>query len=283
MDVDIVRSAKKLFGQMFIATILIVVGSFLYYKVSPDRFVGLVEFSVFHSQYWFAGYYLSIVFAGSLCLNKFLREANQYSVLVLLTISFTIASSSWTGVFFNILGNGIKYVAIGVFLYAFGAYMNRFGICIPVIFSLIIIVLCYCIVYLSYYNTVAYEIELFLPSEGSSFVQPFLYFNDWSIITVLIAINVFSLCLRIHLQSISIINWAGKAVFMVYLIHGNSFVSMIWRENDWMSLLNESPLLCFIQIQKYACVTFLIGFIAFALYATAARFFEKVSLNPSGK
>ena len=90
-----------------------------------------------------------------------------------------------------------------------------------------------------------FELMLMYPSIMIPITHPNLYaFNsamlqEYSVLTVLVAITIFNIFLNINLGRVKIINWIAASTFAVYLIHDNSLVrSVLWGYVDNSKIKN---------------------------------------------
>lgn len=62
---------------------------------------------------------------------------------------------------------------------------------------------------------------------------------------------------------------------MIYLIHDNNFVRSVWKTQDWITLLYNSPSRFVVKMIVYTLIVFLIGVLAYIIYNFIIKIFEK--------
>lgn len=270
-DVDIVKVSKKLLLQQGFAAVVLVISSFLLFKVVQPSFkVTMLEINTFNGMSWFAGYYFLIILIAFLGLNKFLEGTSKENYIKFLMITFTVSQLDWIGAILDRFSKGLLTVVTGVFVYSLGGYIRKYDVFSNIksyVFGVVIIV-ANLFVCLSGYNADQNAIGDF---GTGMFIQEIPDYADNHIVPILIGISLFELFRRISIDQNRIINFLGGATFMAYLIHDNDFVYSIWRSKDWITLIYNSPARYIVEHVIYALCTFAIGVIIYALYLLVCR------------
>ena len=260
---------KKVFGQMAFASVVLVIGSFLYHYFWPNNVVYLQHINMFNDSWWYVGYYIGIVIIAELFLNQYLMTADKKRYAVILAISFSIASQGWLGGIFTTLASDLRVVSIGVFLFTFGAYIRQYDPFreVPRVVFLFIITFVYILVWISCLNTNAWSIQDYIINgKTDNYSQILTAYADYQIVPVVIALSIFEIVKRINIPNNKIINYLGSASFMVFLIHGTDFGYYIIRQNDWLYCLHCSVWLFWKEIVFYTFVIYAIGVLSYMSY-----------------
>ena len=86
---------------------------------------------------------------------------------------------------------------------------------------------------------------------------------------------MFELFRRISIPQNMIINYLGRAIFMVYLLHDNNFVYSIWHSKDWITLMYESPYIYIVEHAIYTFTTFAVGVVIYTVYVLTCKLCSK--------
>ena len=186
-----------------------------------------------------------------------------------LAVCYAIANVGWLGGIFSSLAGDLRIVVTGVFLYSLGWYIRQydpFGR-IPVFAIIGLIIFIYITIWVSYYNTTMYNIETYIVNES---VDPFAQapggYADYSIIPVTLGICLFEIARRIKMPNSRIINYLSAASFMVYLLHDDNFMYMVWRERDWMYMLYYEPKIFCMKLVKWTVAVYMVGVLVYSSY-----------------
>ena len=117
-----------------------------------------------------------------------------------------------------------------------------------------------------YSLTVTKILEYISKGSTKAFSPAIPNYGNWGLITVVSAICLFELFRRVKLPYNKIINYFGKATFMVYLIHENVFFNSLWNKRNWLETLADSPLWFTFHLLKWGAFSFMAGVLACALY-----------------
>ena len=126
---------------------------------------------------------------------------------------------------------------------------------------ILIWVVIYGLIYLSYYNTAHMAIETYVLSNSSNgFIQVLLTsFYDFSMVTIVLGVSMFELFKRISVPCSRIINYLGSATFTVYLLHDNKFFYSLWNKKDWITLLYNNPFEFVLKLLLWGVAVFAVG------------------------
>jgi uncharacterized membrane protein YcfT len=100
-------------------------------------------------------------------------------------------------------------------------------------------------------------------------------YDNTSVVIILIAICLFELFRRISLPEIRLINYLGKATFMIYLLHDNNLFYGLWNHRNWIATLAESSGMFIFHLLKWASFTFLLGVLAYGVYNLALNLLQQ--------
>ncbi|WP_044914226.1 acyltransferase family protein [Butyrivibrio sp. WCE2006] len=275
-NVNMVKISKKLLSQLAFASVALIGGSFLWYrltKLEVGRYVGLADISNFNTMSWYVGYYFMIILIGKLFLNSWLSKLDfkQYSEFLL--IIFAMVEFGWTGALLDGLIPGLRTLGTGIFLYSFSGYIKKYDplrrIKLPfiVLGGLFVI----CLICLSAYNVRSLSMENFEKFGGKIYIQVVTEYSNWHVLVIISGIMLFELFRRMKTFSSRIINFLGSSTFMIYLIHDNGVFYSLWEKTDWIYYWYNSTATFVINILKYAGLTFLIGVVAYIIYSCIDR------------
>lgn len=174
----------------------------------------------------------------------------------------------FSGTMVNSLASGLRTLCIGIFLYAFGGYCRLYEPLKRLRSSFLLLVLAGCFMFslISGYNTLKQGIENYFIKGGTLKQAVPDALENYFLIAVVLGITVFELFRRLKLPSLKIVNYLGKATFMVYLIHDNKLFYSLWNLKNWAALLYEKPLKFLLWLCFYAVSTFFIGVIFYGIY-----------------
>lgn len=213
-NINLGAISKKLLLQVGFAVLLRILVPLIYYKISSPAKTALLNLgnvNEFNSLWWFPGYYLLVVVVGRLFLNEYLNKIERASYRNLLLVVFAIFSLCWPGGILNSLADGLRTLALGVFLYALGGYIKLYNpferIRGGALFLVILVT--YNLIYLSYYGVVQTGIHSYLSgNQAADFIQPLYYVDNFSLVVVVLAVVLFELFRRIKISS-RIVNFIG--------------------------------------------------------------------------
>ena len=283
-NIDIGNISKKLLLQVGFASMFLTIASTIYYFINkPHNNIAIstrliTEFNILH---WFVGYYFLLVVMAKLFLNNILEKLDEKKYRNVLLTIFAIISFGWSGVMLESLASGLRTLVCGVFLYAFGGYLKRYNpfakIKIWTLFVTIVII--YFLIYISYYNVVYNDIHSYLikatRNPSGVFFQPIIRFQNYDIISVIIAVVLFELFIRIRIPNNKFINFISSGTLMIYLLHDNDFMKSIWRESDWIDILKDNQLFYCLKLLIYTGLVFSIGIIAYMGFIALGKFCVK--------
>ena len=269
------KTIIQLVSQMAYAAGIIAIASLVYYKIKRNTGVRvvLVSSSIFNSEWWFIGYYIMVVCIG-LLMHKALENRDKVVYECIMLILFAAGSLSWPGGILENIGSGLRTLPIGVFSFLLGGYIKKYNPLkrIKSIHLIAITTILYGFVFLSYYNTTKTNTQKYISSSGDTlFIQNATDYPRYSFIPLVLGIIIFTLFLRLKLPYIKCINGLSRSTFMVYLIHENSFVRQIYREIDWITILNNNLALFLLYLILFSAMIFIIGAICYLLFIVLSR------------
>lgn len=217
--------AYKLLSQLLLATmLLIIVPNFVVDNQNYHYY--LYSINIFNNSSWFVGYYFLVVLIGSLFLNKYLQSLDNKKYISLLMTLFAIVSFTWSRSLLNDLASGLNTLVVGVFMYSLGGYLKKytpFGN-IKTIPLFVLLFLTNSLIWISQYNNMENNIdECFRNGASTTFTHSFIYFDNHSLIVIMLAVIIFELFRRIPTFKSKIINYISASTFMAYLLHDNTF------------------------------------------------------------
>lgn len=278
-NIDIVKISKKLLCQLGFASVILTISSTVCFRMGGgNTFLNLLNIQIFNSMSWFAGYYYLVILIAVLFLNSFLERIDNKGYISFLAVSFAITQFSCTGDLADGLIPNLRILLTGIFLYAFGGYLRRYDplnkLRTYVIF--LVIITTYFFVALSAYNNTENKIESYIRNGTEDvFIQNISGFANYSIIVIIIGVCLFEIFRRIQIPHNKLLNYFGKATFMVYLLHDNGFFYSIWDTQDWITLLYNYPYRFIVKLFIWSCCVFACGVITYTFYIILSKLFYK--------
>jgi len=274
-NVDLGKIAKKLLGQtVFAAAVLLLESSIVYQftRASVSRFLALSDVSFLsnvNDMSWFVGYYFLIVLLGKLYLNGTLCRLSQEQYRNCLLVGLAIITFTWSGVFFDEFIHGARILLAGIWLYSLGGYMSLYHPFqkVRTIYLWLILICCGGFLVVSGYNYRGTHIEQYIMDGGTGeFSQVIAEFQNFSFIVLVTSVLICELFLRLKMKYHAWINTLAKSVFMVYLIHDNTFFYRVWNLTDWIPLLHNHTFQFVMMILLWAVGVYVIGTVIYGLY-----------------
>ena len=273
-NIDLGKTAKKLLSQLAFATVVLVIASNIYFHLNGQNPVNMICINDFNGLSWFVGYYFAIVVIAALFFNKYLMNLDKKGYITFLLVTFGIVQLSWLGTLTDGPTNGLRTLSTGIFLYALGGYIQIYNpfkkVRTPIILLLIAAV--YVLVFVSSYNNTQARIQYYLINGSKdTFIQSVIGYSNYNLVPIILSISIFEIFRRIHIPNSKIINFIGGSTFMIYLIHDNNFFISVWKSQDWITLLYNSPIGFVIKIICWTIVAFIIGVFAYIIYNFAVK------------
>lgn len=269
-SLNLERTGKSLLFQfIFSGTVLLIASTLIYrFFVRENTVTTLLTIENIQSFSWFVGYYFLIIIVAYLFLNKKLFCCTQGQYRVFLIVLFSVVQFKFSGTMVNSLASGLRTLCIGIFLYAFGGYCRLYEPLKRLRSSFLLLVLAGYFMFslISGYNMLKQGIENYFIKGGTLKQAVPDALENYFLIAVVLGITVFELFRRLKLPSLKIVNYLGKATFMVYLIHDNELFYSLWNLKNWAALLYEKPLKFLLWLCFYAVSTFFIGVIFYGIY-----------------
>lgn len=272
-SVDLTKISKKLIFQLAFAAIVLGAVSIYAYRNGTDFPLKPVQFGAFNWMSWYVGYFFIVMVIAKVFLNSFLAKLSAKNYVMFMAALFAIVQFSWSRGVISNLSNGLETVCIGVFLYSFGGYVRKYdpfkSVRLWVIFAAVITI--NLIVLGNFYISTANNILEFNQNGGSTFIQSIPCYENYQIIPVTLGIALFELFRRIKAPNNPAINFIGASTFMVYLIHDNRLFYEIWKTQNWLSVLHETPLYFVVKYFVWTVATFAVGVLCYCLFLLLSK------------
>ena len=266
--INITKQIKKIFSQLAFVVPIIVFVSFLFYRYHSNTFIGIQNFNILNSDYWFIGYYIGIISIAYIFLNKFLNKLKKKEYDILLAIMFSILSIAFLRNSISDISPNILTLFVGIFIYSLGGYIRLYSPfknirTIILFFIIIISIIALCI---NNYNNTLVNINIAQSNNMQGIYQSLIGYSEYSIFCLLIGISTFEIFRRIKMKNIRIINYISSSTFMIYLLHDNDFFRNVWRETNWIEVYyNNSVKFIFLYLMCLAII-FGIGILIYTIY-----------------
>ena len=273
--INLFNIAKKLLTQNLFATIALIVGSTILYKLfSSVQFV-LVTTDYFNTGSWFIGYYFLVIITASLFLNKFLNKLDKKQYISFLIILFAITQFGWVmGIVTSLAGN-LKTYILGIFLYSFGGFIKKFNPFQKIKSSLFIVVffVTYILTIISCYNFMSTRIEYYYANNATGGMTAAIpSFDNHYLVPIIIAVCIFVLFTRLKIRNNKIINYIGGSTLMIYIMHDNDFIYSLWNTTPWVRLLHSNIGLFFYRYIIWMLLVFYAGLLLYILYNIVSKY-----------
>ncbi len=271
--IDIIKQIKKLFSQLIFVVPIIVLGSFLYYKIHSNTFTGIQTFEIFNSDFWFIGLYIGIIVIAHLFLNSFLNKLSKKEYISFLLIMFSIISIEFLRIIISDISIYLLTLLAGIFVYSLGGYIrlyNPFKNIRTIIIVLIIIISIFAIC-INNYNNAIVNINSAIEKNAEGMYHSLMAYTEFNVFCILIGVSLFELFSRIKMPSIKVINYVSSATFIIYLIHDNNFFRSIWKETNWIAICYNDYFKFILLYIKWICLIFVLGIILYTLYCLLLR------------
>lgn len=268
--INLIKIAKKLLSQHIFAAIVLVLGSTYCFEKSVDTIITTIDINYMNqSMAWFVGYYFLLIVIADLFLNRFLEKLGQTNYLKLLLVIFALTQFEWAAGLIGSIASGLKTLTAGIFLYSLGGYIRKydpFERCRS-FFIILLIIFCNLLVYISFYNLTANNVQEYLLTDMSKpYIQVMPKFADSYLIPMVLGICIFELFRRLPPVSSKIINFIASSTFMIYLLHDNKFFYSLWDAVDWITLLSNSNAAFLFTFFKWILMVFVFGFVVYCLF-----------------
>lgn len=277
--IDLGKISYKLLTQLAFVTVVMMIVSLIVNRFVSNATVTILGISLFNKSSWYIGYYFAVVLIAVLFLNNTLAGLDAKRYLTFCVAGLAFASFYWTSSLANALVYTLTDLIAGVSMYALGGYIRRYdpfkNVRTYVFF--VVIFLMYGLIALSYYGSVQMEIQNYAATKSvGGIAQSIAIYDRSSIMTIVISIPVFELFRRIKMPKSGLVNFLGASTLTVYLVHDNAFFYSLWRMQDWVTMLHDTPALFAAQLCKWTLITFLSGVAVYALYLVSARGAKKL-------
>lgn len=278
-NIDIYKVSKNLLFQIGYAAIVLVIVSNVYALIFNNKLkYKLMTISSFNDDWWFIGYYLLIIIIAKLFLNNFLAKKSQRQYYTFILVLFALTQLQWPGNILDNIGNGIRSIVVGVFLFALGGYIHKYNpfkkIRLWVIVSIIVVT--YAMRFISNYNLTMNNITAFISKNSTgNFIQQVQFSSRYEVTAIILAICIFEIFRRIKLPNNRIINYLGKSSLIVYMIHENPLFISLYAYCDWMPALEKGLFSFCIKWFSWAIFAFVVGIIAYTIYVLIIKFASK--------
>lgn len=276
-EIDLIKISKKLLCQTGFITICVIIASFILSFINKDNYVYLSDTNTFNTEFWYIGYYYTIVVIAKLYLNDKLEKLSNKQYLTFLIVCFCLAQFQWSGVLLESLASGVRVLLTGVFLFSLGGYLRKYNpfekIKNSILFLSIIAI--YIIDYISYYNKVVSNVSYFTKYGGAMPAHTLNVYTSYNPIILILAISLFEIFKRINIKENSLINFLGKSTFIVYLFHSNKFIYSLVGTIEWAKILFNNPVYYLVLFIGIGLAEFAFGVIVYIIYFYLGRFINK--------
>lgn len=281
-EIRLIPIAKKLLLEQGYAAVLLLITSLLVFRRNPDNYTTLTEINLFNSMSWYVGYYFLVMLLARLCLNRYLEKLERKQYRLFLFALLCMTQFKWIIKLLNGVTGNLVILVTGVFLYSLGGYIRRYQPFARVrtwaIFGVIAGI--YALLFLSTYAGVQDRIQdYYREASTDPFIQYIPNVGDNSIVAILLGLSLFELFRRIKMPCCRVINYLGRATFMIYLFHDNSFFYSLWDKQDWITLLCMHPIGFLLRYGAWTVRTFVYGFIAYLGYRLLCRLCRKAGVQ----
>lgn len=266
--INITKQIKKIFSQLAFVVPIIVFVSFLFYRYHSNTFIGIQNFNILNSDYWFIGYYIGIISIAYIFLNKFLNKLKKKEYDILLAIMLSILSIAFLRNSISDISPNILTLFVGIFIYSLGGYIRLYSPFknIRTIIQFFIIIISIIALCINNYNNTLVNINIAHSNNMQGIYQSLIGYSEYSIFCLLIGISTFEIFRRIKMKNIRIINYISSSTFMIYLLHDNDFFRNVWRETNWIEIYYNSIIKYISLYLMWIAIIFGIGILLYTIY-----------------
>lgn len=281
MQIDTGKISKKLLLQLGFATIILTLAYAVWFICFKDQNLYWEAFTLseFNNSWWFIGYYLLVLLAAKLFLNKYIAGLSKKQFHSLLFSLLAVTQFGWSGGILDSLAGGLRTAFIGVFFFLMGGYIARYNPFQSLRFHSILLIFTatYALRFLSAFNLTAKGIDDYFKSfsEGN-YIQKISSWSNYEITVVILVICLFELFRRWNIPYNMLINFLGKSTLMIYFIHENNFFISFYRNDTWMETLEQNFLVYNLKWLKWSALSFAVGLLAYMLYTILEKLLPKM-------
>ncbi len=259
-EIDIKNVIIKLLSQLLFCTLVLLFVSNFYQMFIDNSLHDLQSFFLFNDDWWFIGFYLSIVLIGNFFINKMINNFSKEQFQIYLLVLFSLFSLSFTRNIFAEFSIELAKVVNGLFVYSLGGYIKKYNPLknIKNIYLSLIIIICYIVVIFSYRSNV-------ISNLNDQYYQSFETYYDWSLIPIVVGVLLFEIFNRINFKS-KIINSLSSATLTIYILHDNYFVYNLLRKIEYVKLLHNNYAYFIIILIFTTIALYMIGYIIYLLF-----------------
>ena len=275
------KIAKKLLLQMGFAALTLMLAYAVWINFFNDGTVywKTITKNVFNDDWWFIGYYFTIIIIAKVFLNGFTAKLTQNQFRALLLTVLGVSQFEWSRHLLESLATQLRVLVIGIFFFLLGGYIARYNPFKKLKTGSVILAIAtgYGIRFLSAYNMVSESIDYFIKSKSAGrFVQSVQSFSNYEITVVILVTFIFELFRRWNVPNNAVINFVGKSTLMIYFLHGNDFYQNYYIHDSWMETLRASLVMYCLKWLKWAVIAFAIGVAGYAVYTLLEKMIPRL-------
>ena len=267
------KQLKKILGQVFFATLLLMIVSTLYAKFIDTSYTSVLSLTIFNDEWTFIGYYLCIIILGRIFINKAVQQLDQTKYAELLLSLFAIISLTFTrGVLFSI-SQHLVILVTGIFMYCLGGYIKKYDLFknVKIFTILLIIVVTAIIMAISYKSATINNIKSTMQQGVPQYHQSISLYEEYRLPCIVLAVSTFELFRRMKIKNNSVINYLANATFMAFLMHDNEFIRTQFRKIAWIEPYHDNIKIFMGMVLVAMLATYAFGVASYFIYKISTK------------
>lgn len=267
---DISKQIIKIVSEMFFVTLFLMLIEVVHVRFELIK--PMIELRQFNGGWWFAGYYISVIFIAWIGLNDYIKKIDRKKYECILLILFAIIS---IGYIRGILSKfGVDGIASGVFVYLLGGYIFLYDPLknVKSILLFAILVVFVLLMGLAYYLYTINSINSALLSNQETYNQLINGYAEYSLPCLVIGAIIFELIRRWKIRQSAFVNYVASSSFIIYMLHDNGYFYQFLYRIKWDELIYRREYLKLgAMLVFFVMIIFAVGVMAYSLHNIVIR------------
>ena len=235
--IDIAKHTVKILSEMFFATMVLLFAGAVHLSFQP--IFNVLNLRAFNEEWWFPGYYIVIIFAAWIGLNRYLLDAGRDKYRIFLILLFAAISVAW--IRNSMAAVGLTTISMGIFSYMLGGYIKLYD---PLktlkgIWLFVLIICSLILMGMSYHLYASSYMNAFIASEQPFDNRYLESYSEYSLPCIVISLSLFEAFKRIKCKPSALVNSISSSTFMIYLLHDNRYARDRFYMFDWLSMIKD--------------------------------------------
>ncbi len=235
--IDMAKHTVKILSEMFFATVVLMLAGAVHLYFQPVY--NVLNLRAFNEDWWFPGYYIVIIFAAWIGLNRYLVDAGRDKFRILLIVLFAAISIAWIRNAMSAIG--LTTIAMGIFSYMLGGYIKLYD---PLkklkgIWLFVLIICSLILMGVSYHIYASANMNAAIATEQPFYNRDIEGYLECSLPCIVISLSLFEAFKRIKCTPSALVNSISSSTFMIYLLHDNRYARDRFYMFDWLSMIRD--------------------------------------------